>query len=36
MEKSKETFIWKKWYSIILIINAVYIMLFYLITTIYS
>ncbi len=36
MEESKEKFTWKIVYSAVLIANAVYIILFYLITTIYS
>ena len=31
MEKTRDTFIWKKLYSVILIANAIYILLFYLI-----
>ncbi len=36
MESTKEKFVWKKLYSGVLIANAVYILLFYLITNIYS
>ncbi len=31
-----EDFIWKKWYSVVLITNAIYIIMFYLISTAYT
>jgi len=36
MEHSKEQFIWKKWYSAVLIANAAYILFFYWITNSFS
>ncbi len=36
MEKVKEKLKWKKLYTAVLIMNAIYILLFYLITNIYS
>lgn len=36
MEEMKEKFIWKKLYTAVLIANAIYILLFYLITQLYS
>ncbi len=36
MEVSKEKFVWKKLYSAVLIANAIYIVLFYMITSILS
>ncbi len=36
MEKTKDQKNWKKQYTIVLIANAIYIFLFYMLTSIYS